>query len=168
MKNIFHHIGMVRLSSTQGHKWVKNALGGLKYILVTGSVGFVLKNIIEVTIAFPVRRPDWNTWWNSRLHPQQPQEPKASHHTRGRRSRKHPVCTPVQSQEDRGSGYKTRQRDPGRVYLGDLQQYDAVLDGLYHALEKRRQQDLVTSRRYNTLITVKKIGGLFTYTCGLF
>lgn len=28
----------------------------------------------------------------------------------------------------------------GRVYLGDLQQYDAVLDGLYHALEGDRQQ----------------------------
>lgn len=29
----------------------------------------------------------------------------------------------------------TRRRGRSRVYLGDLQQYDAVLDGLYHALE---------------------------------
>lgn len=35
VKNFFHHIVMARVSSQQGHKWIKNAVEGYKYILLT-------------------------------------------------------------------------------------------------------------------------------------
>lgn len=49
----------------------------------------------------------------------------------------------------------TRRRGRSRVYLGDLQQYDAVLDGLYHALEGDGRGDSVTSRRHDKRITAR-------------
>lgn len=145
---------MVRVSSTQGHKWVQNALESLKYILLSEGVSFVQKKRKKkVTIASLVRWPDWNMWWNrvgytpnNHRNPTQvttPERHAAGSTQCARRYSPRRIVIRVTCQVK-----KTRQRGRGRVYLGDLEQYDAVLDGLYHALERRREEeDSVTSRR---------------------